>query len=388
MKYRIIFYCPDQHLTYDQDVVDEVGIGGGITARVRMAHALAELGHQVSMYVNCPSDKEIEDVRYYQFSALKNISTDIFIASTSGNGLDLRSLQNMKIQAKVKILLVHGVDKSKGYDLQEFNFFYALSNFVRGVILDTWGVSPGRVFVTHRGVKGEFFEPNNDQIHNRDEHAIVYASHPSKGLSAAIGILRLLRKVDRKFTLHVYGGNRLWGGEEDIVLAEEGLFFHGLVGQRVLAQKMSEFGFSLQLQNRAEPFGMTVIEAMKAGLLVLASNVGAFPEIINDGYNGFLIKGDCEDPLVQGQAAELIRELIQNQGYREYVRSNARKYPLDWKTIAMAWVGHWDWLRSRNKGKKREQLQGVCQHCGGALLALADGSHCCECGRYSREIQQ
>ncbi len=42
-----------------------------------------------------------------------------------------------------------------------------------------------------------------------------------------------------------------------------------------------------------------VIEAMSAGVPVIATNVGAIPEMIQDGHSGFLIEADREAPLVE-----------------------------------------------------------------------------------------
>lgn len=42
-----------------------------------------------------------------------------------------------------------------------------------------------------------------------------------------------------------------------------------------------------------------VIEAMSAGVPVLATRVGAIPEMIQDGHSGFLIEADREAPLVE-----------------------------------------------------------------------------------------
>jgi glycosyltransferase involved in cell wall biosynthesis len=44
------------------------------------------------------------------------------------------------------------------------------------------------------------------------------------------------------------------------------------------------------LPTRLEPFGIAFIEAQSHRLPVIATNVGAIPEFIIDGYNGFLIK--------------------------------------------------------------------------------------------------
>lgn len=39
-----------------------------------------------------------------------------------------------------------------------------------------------------------------------------------------------------------------------------------------------------------ESFGLTVLEAMKGGCAVIASKLYAFPEMVKDGYNGFLVE--------------------------------------------------------------------------------------------------
>lgn len=39
-----------------------------------------------------------------------------------------------------------------------------------------------------------------------------------------------------------------------------------------------------------DSFGLTVLEAMKGGCAVIASNLYAFPEMVEDGYNGYLLE--------------------------------------------------------------------------------------------------
>jgi len=53
------------------------------------------------------------------------------------------------------------------------------------------------------------------------------------------------------------------------------------------------------LGSRAEPFGLVVIEAMAAGVPVVASNAGGVPEIIEDKLNGLLYAAEDEDGLLQ-----------------------------------------------------------------------------------------
>ena len=54
-----------------------------------------------------------------------------------------------------------------------------------------------------------------------------------------------------------------------------------------------------------DPFGIVYLEAMQAGLPIIATNVGAIPDFIQNDWNGFLVKpGD-----VQGIAKGLIKLL-------------------------------------------------------------------------------
>jgi glycosyltransferase involved in cell wall biosynthesis len=46
-----------------------------------------------------------------------------------------------------------------------------------------------------------------------------------------------------------------------------------------------------------EPFGMTVLESWSRGRPVIAHNIGAMPELVRDGINGFLSDPDDSDDL-------------------------------------------------------------------------------------------
>jgi len=386
MKNKISIYSPDKHISYGLSTLDEVGVGGGITARIRMAHALEECGHDVSLYVNCPESGVIEGVQYRHCDLLKQVDADVFIATTSGGGLDLSNLSEIEINASLLILMVHGVDPPNGVALSQFDFINALSNFVRQIIIDQWGVVGSKVFVSHRGVKSNYYEIADKQTPEKDPYGIVYTAHPSKGLESAVAVLRLLRQRDSRFNLHIYGGHQLWGEETHNIVEEPGIFYHGLIGQRKLAHEMQKYGFSLNLQSRPEPFGMVLIEAMKAGCIVITSPVGAFPEIIQHGWNGFLVKGDHNERVTQIAAAELILELVSQPAICASIRENAKKYPLDWKTIAMAWSGHWDWALGNEQFGSDQAHERTCLYCDTRLLSLADGFHCIGCGIYRRDL--
>ena len=65
------------------------------------------------------------------------------------------------------------------------------------------------------------------------------------------------------------------------------------------------------LTSRFEGLPLTVIEAMFAGLPIIASNVGGIPELVTDGINGFLI-----DPRNPTQLIERMEVLARDSGVR------------------------------------------------------------------------
>lgn len=67
----------------------------------------------------------------------------------------------------------------------------------------------------------------------------------------------------------------------------------------------------LHLIHFAEPFGLSVVEAMATGTPVIAHPLGSMPEIIRNGVNGYLVpEGDLQAAVVAvGHAATLDRRL-------------------------------------------------------------------------------
>ena len=386
MKYCVSIYAPDTHLTYDLRTLNYVGIGGGVTTRIRIAHALKQIGCNVQLYINCPLNKiNKSGVNYKHFSQLDYAQDcDIFIASTSGGDLDLGSLQLDKIDAKLKILFVHGITPPKNISLEEFDFYYVPSNFIRRLITEKWQIDHTKIFTCHRGVNQAFY--NNSAI-ERDKFRLLYAGHPIKGLKSAVNVLRLLRTNDSRFTLRVFGSPKLWGEEETEEKKEAGVFFQGTVGQKFLGSFYQESSYSLFLQDIPEAFGISVIESMRAGCIPIASSVGALPETIFQGFNGLFVQGDHSDAKTQQAAADLILRLSTNNKYTKYLSGNGRQSVFDWQTIAKVYTEHW----SRYLGLATQltaTLKNIeCPECGGMTFTCSDGFHCRTCGNFVRNCE-
>jgi len=381
MSYRLTIYCPDQHLIYDGHTPERRGIGGGVTARIRLARALARRGNQVTMICNCPRKGRFDDVRYLPVQDVRRIEADVLILSSSGGALDLRPALDLEIEARLRLVWVHGTTPPGGIHQVPFDYLYTPSNFLRRIVREEWGIPPAKIFVSYNGVERSFFQPTLLDWPRRNPYRLVYTGHPDKGLQAALGVLRMLRTQDPRFELHIYGGDGLYGGKDQPLAQESGVVYHGTVGQRRLCQELKRDNIAINLQARPEPFGITLVESMAAGCIVLASPVGAYPDLVRHGYNGFLISGEHTAHETQAKAASLIVDLVQHPDFADFIRRNAQATPLDSDTLARACEEHWEWALGKAPSVA---CTDTCPECGGAWLALADGYHCIGCGRYSQ----
>jgi glycosyltransferase involved in cell wall biosynthesis len=351
-----------------------------------LAQALADIGNKVTLVANVPRTQTHRGVLYKPLPEVSRIDTDILILNTSGGALDLGPASQLEIRARLKLVWAMGAASIQGLDQTDFDFLVVPSNFVREIAQNEWGRSPTQLLVIYNGYQRINRGLAWPAMSRRDPFRLVYSSHPSKGLEAAVGVMRLLRSEDPRFELHVYGGNSLWGGEQQATASESGVFDHGLTGQQRLARELPKSSFAISLQAVPEGFGIAVAEAMAYGNIVLASPVGAYDEVVRHGFDGFLVPGDHHASETLARAARLILGLARNAPLAEYIRRNAICTPLSWDVLAQAWHGHWQWALSGRQLGEDSACLGLCSECSSPQLALADGYHCTGCGRYNRAL--
>jgi glycosyltransferase involved in cell wall biosynthesis len=89
---------------------------------------------------------------------------------------------------------------------------------------------------------------------------------------------------------------------------------------------------SVQLDGQTEALGVVLIEAMAAGIPVVASNVGGIPDIVQDGYNGFLTSDKSPAEL-----SDRIIRLLEDSETANRFRMNGRRtvaQRFQWEQIA------------------------------------------------------
>jgi glycosyltransferase involved in cell wall biosynthesis len=138
---------------------------------------------------------------------------------------------------------------------------------------------------------------------------------PQKGVDVAVAALARVRSEHPDAVLVVLGE-----GPERPRLEGEGVYLPGRVGDVGAWLRRADL---LVHPVRWEGFGLALLEAMLAGLPVVASRVSSVPEIVRDGQTGLLVAPD--DPAALAEAAKrLLGDPDLARSYGEAGRERAR----------------------------------------------------------------
>ncbi len=157
--------------------------------------------------------------------------------------------------------------------------FVAPSDVVRNVHIDA-GIAPERIVM-----KPHFTDdpgPRHGMPSASREVLLVARLAPGKGVASALRAWADSGIAARTgCTLHVLGEGPLRADlERD---RPQGVVFDGWVDAAALRDRMLGARAMLFASEWLEPFGLTLIEALAAGLPVVGSNIGETPRIVADG---------------------------------------------------------------------------------------------------------
>lgn len=174
---------------------------------------------------------------------------------------------------------------------------FTMGGHVARSVVKDYGISPDRVACVYGGSNvGQPLPPENENYTNR-RVLFVGVEWERKGGPALIAAFdRVLEKFPDA-TLTIVGCSPHLAGKRNVEVV-------GRVApvevQRHLVRS-SLFVFP----SRIEPFGIAPIEAMLHRIPVVVSNIGAMPEIVQEGVNGYLV-----DPDDIGNLAQVICNLL------------------------------------------------------------------------------
>ena len=148
-------------------------------------------------------------------------------------------------------------------------------------------------------------------------------------------LLRAVALLSTSFGLQIRLVGEDWGGTEPLrslahrLGVSDRVAFVGKLSRAELLQEYAQAQFFV-LPSIFEPFGIVLLEAMAAGLPVIASRVGGIPEIVEDGRTGLLV-----EPGNPGALAEALRHLCRDEVLRTSMGRSARERVTryDWELI-------------------------------------------------------
>ena len=144
-----------------------------------------------------------------------------------------------------------------------------------------------------------------------------------KGMDMVVPAFAKVRKVHHEVMLIVVGDGSLkerMMEQARELGCEDAIEWAGRLAQEKLAEWYQKMDIVL-MPSRSEGFGLTAIEAMDNGCVVVASNVGGLPEVVRDGEVGLLHRTEDIDDM-----AEKICRLIDNPELMDGMKGRVKEY--------------------------------------------------------------
>lgn len=205
------------------------------------------------------------------------------------------------------------------------------------------GIPVSKISVIPNGIDPKKFKQR--KASNEKKHiGIIGRLDPWKGQDVFLKALNLVRSDVPDVHAHIFGESSAHDRKtqhfektlKDSILAndlENTVTFHGFTPAE---KALSQIDLLVHASTNPEPFGRVVIEAMAAGVPVIASNLGGPQEIISHGKNGLLI-----EPKNPEKLAETILTLLRDKTLRDTLIKNGKEtvgahYTLDSVTKKLA----------------------------------------------------
>ena len=140
--------------------------------------------------------------------------------------------------------------------------------------------------------------------------------HPDKGTAQAIEIARLAGR--RLIICGIVQDADYFREQVEPHIDGQWVTYRGSVGPSERAEVLGQAAALLHPIAFAEPFGLSVAEAMACGTPVIAYPLGSMPELIEQGVTGFLVADARAAAAVVAAAAALDRAAIRRSAARRF----------------------------------------------------------------------
>jgi len=184
--------------------------------------------------------------------------------------------------SKIKTIIVSKLISKKKELLNYVDKFITFTEFTKNELLKS-GLSKQK-FV----IKPNFLNKKKIEIKKfNNKNNVIYASRISeeKGIKT---LLRAWQNLDIK--INIYGDGPLLDEVKKGNNSNKNLIFHGSQDRKIIENEISNSKILVFPSEWYECMPMTILEAFRAGTLVIASNIGSIGHIIKDKHNGILFE--------------------------------------------------------------------------------------------------
>jgi glycosyltransferase involved in cell wall biosynthesis len=328
--------------------LENEGLGGSETAAIYIAQEFSRKGYRAIVFGDCQG-KEIvhqgvEYLDYHRFDEFSNSTyMDIFVSARRPE------LFSVRIRASYKICFATDTwFRTDDIHMDKVDRFFVISPPHKDLLVERYKIPPEKMFVSRCGVDLSRF----DQVVPREKAKFIYTSAPNRGLEILLWLFPKVRARFPEATLHIfYGFNYLEAAATrgDMALAacidrikksmdQPGVIFHGRVSLAELTKELLSSSLWAYPTDFHENFCISAVEAMAAGVPVIASDYAAMPSTVGDA--GVLIQGDPRTVAYQERFLEECLRLLGDAerwgDYSKRGRARARLFP--WSTIADEWL--------------------------------------------------
>lgn len=199
------------------------------------------------------------------------------------------------------------------------------SQFLRRTF-ENWGIPGGRILHIRNGVEPEGLR--RPRVTGSGKLRLVYlgAIQVDKGLDVLVEAMQSLKKAPVE--LRIYGNDRLW---PETIQYADGLrrraagaqvSFMGPLPHSQVGEVLAASDALVLPAVRYENCPISILEALYAGVPVIAANLGGMAELVRDGHDGILFRpGDA------GDLANKVRQLASDPTLLEKLRQGIGEVP-------------------------------------------------------------
>jgi L-malate glycosyltransferase len=212
------------------------------------------------------------------------------------------------------------------FSIQRSDGITAVSDYLKRETVERFGIPPGDIQVVPNFIDPQLYRRgaytcHKDAIVRPEELMVVHVSNfrPVKRVRDVVRTFaRILRRVPSRLVFIGDGPERPDAMDEAEALGiDERVAF---LGKQDSVAELLTCADLLLLPSQSESFGLVALEAMAAGVPVVATRVGGLPEVVVDGETGFL----CEVGDVEGMAEAGLSVLTDNARWARMSAAAAR----------------------------------------------------------------